>query len=602
MNQIKYIIISGLILLLAACSVSSETTKLRKNAKTIKESKRKQAAQSYFINGSVEESKGNYPQAIVEYQAALELDPSAGIHYSLAKNYMIVNKNILALKHARNAAKMEPGNKAYDHLLAKIFRNVDLPDSAINVYSRIVKSDSSDHTAYFNLGSLYEKDTPLKALETYRKLLKRIGPEWSVLVKIADLNDRMGNTDETIETMIELLKLNPSSLDLRKILIEAYLKTNRHVEADKLINEAMKLFPTDTGLIHLKANSLARRDLWPEASEYYLQLIDDNSIHLSARLQICTSYLNKALEDSSYRPIAKEMLEKVDADTTYWQVKYFLGGLAVEENDDSTAVGYFKQAAELAAWNNEVWIRLGGMLFDSQRYEEAIEELTKVVNNFPDNFVINLILGLSYTSEEKYAEAIPYLRKSAKLNPSDITVLSALGFCLDREELDDEAIKYLEMALNIEPDNIQVLSNLGLIYENREVYEKSDSYYQRALAVDSTDALVLNNYAYSLAERGEDLEKALDMSKKALADSPESSSYLDTLGWIYFRLGKYKKAEEYILKAYELDTEDETVIDHLGDVYFKLGRLDEAKSFWEKALEIEPENEEIKNKLDKGEL
>ena len=128
----------------------------------------------------------------------------------------------------------------------------------------------------------------------------------------------------------------------------------------------------------------------------------------------------------------------------------------------------------------------------------------------------------------------------------------------------------------------------------------SDSLYTHAVELDSTNALILNNYAYSLSERGIKLEEALRMSETAVKAEPKNASYLDTIGWIYYMMGNYKKAKGYIEESLKHDSQSATVIDHLGDVLYKMGDKTKALEKWQKAVELEPDNKKFKEKIDKG--
>jgi tetratricopeptide (TPR) repeat protein len=146
--------------------------------------------------------------------------------------------------------------------------------------------------------------------------------------------------------------------------------------------------------------------------------------------------------------------------------------------------------------------------------------------------------------------------------------------------------------LEKEPENVSLLGTIGLINENLGRLEKSEEIYQKALSIDSTNALVLNNYAYALAERGTELDKALKMVTKALEIDSTNSSYLDTKGWVHYKLGEYDEA----------NPDNAEVADHLGDVYYKLGDKAKAIEYWQKAYEIDPEREGLKEKIDEGKL
>ena len=217
----KYGIILTLILFLfAGCSSTEKVTDEPK----ISNEKNSDLAQELFINASVAEMKGDYVTAISQYQEALQLDPTPGINFALAKNFTRINKFPAALVHAKAAVEGDSLNSEYNYLLASIYQAGNEPDSAAIIYQNIIEHDSTDERAYYSLAQIYESTKPLKALELYSKLIGMIGPEWNVLINIADLNERMGNVEATIATLEELTEVDPNNLRMKKLLIESYLK------------------------------------------------------------------------------------------------------------------------------------------------------------------------------------------------------------------------------------------------------------------------------------------------------------------------------------------------------------------------------------------
>jgi tetratricopeptide (TPR) repeat protein len=105
--------------------------------------------------------------------------------------------------------------------------------------------------------------------------------------------------------------------------------------------------------------------------------------------------------------------------------------------------------------------------------------------------------------------------------------------------------------------------------------------------------IALNNLGYFLLERNERFPEALDLIQKAIAIEPDNPSYLDSLGWAYFKLGKYAEAEKHLLEAARLAGESSTIQEHVGDVYQKQGKLPAAKAAWEKALNLASSPEDI---------
>ena len=600
-NHITYLL---LLVSLIGCSaeVSKDTYKPPAEVSAADSINVKNLAAEHFIIGSIADLKGQYAEAILEYQEALRLDPQPGIYYALGKDYFKLNKLSQALGHSKKSVELEPNNTEYNTLLAKIFTAARQNDSALVVYEKIISIDSSNINAYYNLGMLYEKDRPMQALGVYRKLLEITGPEWSVLVKIADLNERMGNVEETIQTFEELLELNPSSLDLQKILIESYIKAAKYDKALSMLNIALTLFPSDINLIEYKANIFVQKGNWREAAKEYFKILENEKVPFESKIRIGAAFLSESAKDSTLLPVAKNIIEKIDRDTTDWQVKVYLGEIAIKENNDSLAIQFLTEASKLAAWNSQIWVRLGVLLFENGKYKAASEEMQKAVKNFPDEYLINMVLGLSLSQQNAHTKAKPYLQKAVNLNPNDVNALSAFGFTLNQLKEDDEALYYLNKAISIDPNSVQVLGMMGMIYDSKKMWKECDASYEKALRLDSTDATLLNNYAYSLAERGIELERALKMSQLAVDAEPENSSFLDTIGWIYFKLGELERAKTYIDQAVKRENNNATLLDHLGDVIFKLGDKARAVEIWKEAFELDSTKHEIQKKIETGEL
>ena len=562
----------------------------------------KQKALNHFINGCTAEAKGDFASAILEFQDALRLNPDAGVYYALAKNYLMINKLPLSLQHAKKAVEMEPEKIEYLELLSDVYFSARLQDSSVVVLNKIIKIDSSNVSAHYKLARIYENGKPLQAIITYNKLLELTGAQWDVLLRVAELYEKLGSLEKAAASIEKMRAIDPGNSALDKMLIEFYARSKEFDKAIEVTSDLLELTPDDVGLHELKAQVLIEKGDWEAAAIEYNYLLAQPQLPLDMKIKIGTAYFNRALSDSTIMPMAKNLFETLDRDTTDWQVKIFLGAIAMSEGNDSAAIKYFKIATDLAPWNAEAWIRLGGLYFDNQKYEEAIKVTSEAVKQFPDDYTINLILGFSYSQTEKHEDAYSFLKKAVELNPSDVNALSAFGYTLNQLKQSDEAIKYLNLALSIQPDNVNLLGTLGLIYNAIKKYAECDSVYSKALKLEPDNALVNNNYAYSLSERGERLDDALEMVKKSIDAEPYNSSYLDTIGWVYFKLGKYEPAKENIEKAIKVGGEKAVMIEHLGDVVFKMGAKDEAMKLWQKALDLDNGNKELQLKIETGEI
>ena len=128
------------------------------------------------------------------------------------------------------------------------------------------------------------------------------------------------------------------------------------------------------------------------------------------------------------------------------------------------------------------------------------------------------------------------------------------------------------------------------------LWPKSDSLYVNLINSDSTDAQAYNNYAYSLVERDERLEFALQIAMQAITLAPKNAAYLDTYGWILFKLGKNDDALNYIQHSIELENTNGVVLEHLGDVLMRVNRKNDALEYYRKALEFDNNNDTLKYK------
>jgi tetratricopeptide (TPR) repeat protein len=124
----------------------------------------------------------------------------------------------------------------------------------------------------------------------------------------------------------------------------------------------------------------------------------------------------------------------------------------------------------------------------------------------------------------------------------------------------------------------------GSNFEREKRYGEAEEQFKKVLASDPEHASALNYLGYMLADQNMKLEEALGYIKRAVDLDPANGAYLDSLGWAYFRLGKYELAEDNLMKASQKIKTDPTVHDHLGDLYQKTGRLKLAATHWERAL------------------
>src|SRR5690606_39000892 len=135
---------------------------------------------------------------------------------------------------------------------------------------------------------------------------------------------------------------------------------------------------------------------------------------------------------------------------------------------------------------------------------------------------------------------------------------------------------------------------LGAILERQERYDEAEHEFKILLEKDPEAANVLNYLGYMLADQGVRLREALQYLIKAVDLDPYNGAYLDSLGWVYFRLDDLEKAELYLQKANRMAGPDPVILEHLGDLYSKLGDRAKAREFYERSVSFAEEESDQK--------
>ncbi len=558
-------------LLVAGCSTSKETSApvsapVAVSVDSVKGRLHDMATQ-HVINGSLFELKREFAQAVLEFQDALRYEKNPAIYFALAKNYSSLNKQSLAIESAREAVRLAPDNAEYRKTLASIYVRTFELDSAAAMYQEIVKRDSNALDAWFNLARVYQARNPEKALQTYNAIIDRFGPQWEVLLQMIEVYNAAGRFDKSAEAMKRMTELDPSNLDLSRTLAQTYVHANQLDEALNIYAGLCERDPQNLEYVSEMGGVYLMKKEYSKASEQFSRVLAPDSVKVDDKLRIGQMYFGQLEKDSTIAPYAQAIFERVKKKYPKdWRPYWFLGAIGAITRNDSLSLHNFKKVTELASWNADGWVYLSSVFLEKNDFQSVVKILESALKSLPDDARVNSILGVAYNR-------------------------------LGRNE---DAIRVLEKARILDPKDMNTISQLALIYDGMKKFEESDSLYEEALRLDPDNHLILNNYGYSLSERNLQLERALEMSKKAIEQQPENQSYLDTIGWVYFKLGKYSEAEKYVKKAIEKGNPDSVLFEHLGDIYSHMNDPERALEQWNIALKLDANNTELKEKIQRS--
>jgi tetratricopeptide (TPR) repeat protein len=554
-------------------------------------------ARDHFSQGMFFELENKHENALIEfYQALLYDSTSSTIYNRIAENHMSLGRYESALRYLQKSLKLQPEEPETIRLIADCHYRLKDDEKAIDNLRHVLEIDPLDENARSLLLLLYRKNGNYLGLaKQYEQMINIYGEDEEWVRKAATIYLKNGQVDEALALFKLYVEADSGNAGMWYSVGMAYELKEQSDEAIVAYQKAIEIAPEVTEAAE-RIYSLCRKEQkWDRLITIFEPFINTPEAKVY-RLGIADAYISKEEKDFETSEILLAPL--LQEENVEWQVYDLMGRAEWGQKNYSTAAAYFQNIIDLDVKNRIGWIFKGFVLSDADSLDSAEKHYKKALNYLPNDSFILTFHGISLQRLNRDEEAVVQLEKSLLIDSTSVNTLVSYGISLNRLKRSNQALIPLEQAVELEPNNYTALSTLGMIYDELKIYDKCDSLYKNALRIFPDDPLFLNNYAYSLAERSEKLEFALEMAKKAVAAAPDNDAYQDTIGWIYYRLGMYDLALVHIKKSVENRQDSAVVIEHLGDVYLKLGDLKEAKSQWKRALEIDQGNIRLKQKIE----
>lgn len=480
----------------------------------------------HMMDGQLYLDQGDFAMAIIEFQEAQRIDPNIpSIYISLSECYWHLNKPERAMEYLDAALEIDPLNIEVLEFMAEQYFRLQQLDNAEVIYKKLslAKPDESDYDlALGDLARLQKKYST--ALDHYEAAYSKTA-DVIALELAADLSHRIRKFEKAEDHYNKLLKLDSLNVDYLSAFSDVKVQLGKAEDAVKMVRKVIEIEGSSIerqiqlGVLY---GEVGKDD---EAIETFTGLLDNDSTKATALHFLSTIYREKQDFDNAHKHAAD--LIELQPDNPQGYVN---GALAALENDDP---------------------------------EAAIQILNPAAAEFPEEYLVQYLLGLSYHQIQNYE----------------------LGSI------------FLDRARQIVPNSRNVLHLLAIANDNLNRWEISDGIYQQLIQTDSTDAQALNNYAYSMVERGINLQVSKEYARRAIEIAPDQAAYLDTYGWILYKLNKSKEALKYIQKSLEIDNTNAEILEHLGDVYLKLKKFEKAREAYQRSLKYDPENESLIKKL-----
>jgi tetratricopeptide (TPR) repeat protein len=401
-----------------------------------------------------------------------------------------------------------------------------------------------------------------------------------------------GKIDEAVETIDGLR--GPEWFEVFKATHKAHLlfAAGQNQEALKAVEEAYAIDQGAIRVVDAYARILAANGQMEDA----VGVLDQYDAQFRGHPKLDET--RKILESSSVvPPLVTDPAEGMS------EILYGLGAVIGRDGGEELSTAYLQLALYLDPKAEFAALALGNVFERIGQPDRAIDALMKV----PDDSVLKreaeIQVGLNYNALEKLDESRSHLEALIKQDPSDLEAGIALGNILRAHEIYDDAdavyTQGLDTISELEARHWLLLYFRGISRERLGQWDLAEADFRKALELNDNQPLVLNYLGYSLVDQGLKLDEALQMIKTAVELRPTDGFIVDSLGWVYYRLGRFEDAVKELERAIELRPADPVINDHLGDAYWMVGRRNEARFQWNHARDLEPEEKELPKILDK---
>lgn len=525
--------------------------------------------ESQFVNGMQYYLKEDYQEAILIWESLLsEKVNDPGLFYYLAKANSVLNAEANAIMYAEKAHLLMPASLDYGLFYVDLLLKKRKYQEAIEVLHKISAFDESQPDLNIRLAQanlmLENGDEAIKALN---KSEHYIG-DFPVIIRTKQfIYLKQKKWKEFQQASFHFLDNFPEENLIEWELLEM-LPIEEANKYEPLLDSLLIVYPNLQQVNFIKAINRLKENKFAESTHLIEQTLIDDRVEpdvLAAFFEDFHKTLQKNKDTFQLIPIVEKSLGIYPKSA---ELAYVLGDICINQEKPDLALAAYKSSVQNGSRRYEAYAELVQFDMYFNLLDSALVHVNLALKQFPSNGFFYFQKGFvqSYIGDSK--DAIE-------------TLVSGLPFA-------DKRFDYY----------VRIQSLLGDLYHKMGKYLESDEAFEKALEIDPKDDHVLNNYSYFLSLRKENLEKALKMSGNLVEIFPDSETYLDTHGWVWFQMGNFQKAIPFIQKAYDKSLEPSAeIMEHLGDVKFKLGFKKDAIKLWKKAFEKNKQNKLLQKKI-----
>lgn len=491
-----------------------------------------------------------------EKAAKLEKSSSPTLCFRLAQIYLRSGRLPESLEQANKALEVDPENiellKIKAGVLATLKRNTEAVDSYLKIIA-LAGADNED--AYIFAASLLAQDDKLEdAKKILYQLLEKKPHSFFGIYYLAKVMFALGDFSQSEKYYKKALELTPDAETVLLELAHVYAVQKRFNEAIKICEDIVQKNPSSVKGRAFLGELLLSKDRVEDAIKEYEAIGSLEQDPSETRYKIGLIKLQK--RDFEGAEVEFRLVLSQHPDNS--SARYYLASTYAAMNRFTEAVEqleYIKSADELFTQSRTLAVFL---LRESKNYPKALDMLEQLIKQKPDNVKLLLIKSSLLHDAKRIQEAIEILKEVIKLKPNDDANYFALGVYYDEVGARKLAMDAMKKAVEINPKNANALNYIG----------------------------------YSWAEKSENLQEAEQYVKRALAIELDNGYFIDSLGWVYYKMERYEDAYIQLNKAVEIVKDDAVILEHFAIACMKRGEKNKAIEILKRAEKQAPESDD----------
>jgi tetratricopeptide (TPR) repeat protein len=532
----------------------------------------KKAATEVFLDGSKAKMLGDINKAAILFNQSLELNPgNDAALYELSQIFFEQGDFATAANYVEKALSIDPENQYYRLLALDIYGKSGRKDDLLKTCQQLLKKEPGNVDYMYELASAYlQMGKYDDALKTYNSIEAIMGVTEEVSMQKQRIYMLLKKTDKAVKEMEGLIESFPEeSARYYSMLAEIYMQEDKPDIAAGYYRKVLDVDP-DNPYVHISLSDYYRKK--GDAVQSFEELktgFANPALDVDTKIRILTAYYN-IQEIYNDKKEEVSLLSQIIMDAHPGDAKALSlnGDMLLTSLKYKEARDCYQRVLAIDSSRYSVWASLMQADASLMDWKSLMDVSTRAQDLFPLQPLPYFFNGVSRLQLKKPAEAIEVLKSCAKLIASDEQLLS------------------------------QVYTYLGDAYQQTKQYALSDESYDKALKLEPENTYVLNNYAYYLSLRGENLDKALIMSKKGASLDSLNPANLDTYGWVLYKMGNFTEAKIWVGKAISNSSKDDPdILEHYGDILYKLGEKSASLEYWKKALNAGTGSEFLERKV-----